>query len=267
MGALSLGLGSEAPAGNPAYRLQVGSVVSRTFSVWLANLVPFSLVGLIAYAPAFAAIGLVTGTGAMTPLTEKGIDILGNFLTILLSGAVTYGVFRHLHGERAGVGDVLRVGVSRFGAVWVTGVLYGLAVLIGIILLVVPGIVLAIRYWLAVPAAVIEDTGATASLDRSKDLTEGNRWRIFRLGLILLFVMLAGMMLVGAIAFTVGTSFVDAAAAEDVNTPTSGLVQALVFLFMIPVQTLVAVAPVVTYYDLRVGKEGADVTQLLKVFA
>ena len=266
MGGLSLRLG-EAPAGNPAYRLQVGSVVSRTFSVWVANFVPFSLVGLVTYTPALAAIGFVAGTGAMTPLAERGIDVLGNFLTILLSGAVTYGVFRHLHGERASVGDVLRVGVSRFGTVWATGILYGLAVLIGTILLIVPGIVLAVRYWLAVPAAVIEDSGATASLDRSKDLTEGNRWRIFRLGLILFFVMMVSMLLVGAIAFTVGSSFVDTGAAENVNTPTSGLVQALVILFMIPVQTLIAVAPVVVYHDLRVGKEGADVADLLKVFA
>jgi hypothetical protein len=264
MGALSLGLG-ETPVGNPAYRLQIGSVVSRTFSIWLSNFVPFSLVGLVAYAPALAAIGLVSSSGAMTPLAERGLDLLTNFLTILLSGAVTYGVFRHLSGERASLGEVLRVGISRFGAVWVTGIMYGIAVLIGTLLLVVPGIVLAVRYWLAVPAAVIEETGATASLERSSELTEGNRWLIFRVGLVLFFLMIVAMVLIGVVAYTLAAPALDPEAAESVSTP--GLVQALTLILLIPVQTLVAVAPVVIYHDLKVGKEGANVTDLLKVFA
>jgi hypothetical protein len=210
----------------------------------------------------------MSGLKAWNPLSERLVDLLGNLLSILLSGAVTYGVFRHLQGERAEVGEVLRMGLSRFGAVWVTGIVYALSVGIGLILLIIPGIVIAIRYWLAVPVAVIEAPGAMASLERSRELTEGNRWRVLRVAIILTFLMFVGMMICGILGYAVGTAISPGAVTEGgVRAPTPPLAQAFILLFMIPIQTLIAVAPVVAYHDLRVGREGADVDDLLKVFA
>jgi hypothetical protein len=42
--------------------------------------------------------------------------------------------------------------------------------------------------------------------------------------------------------------------------------QALLTLLLIPVHCLNAIAPAVAYHDLRLGKEGADVEDLLKAF-
>lgn len=267
MGTTSLGLGREGPTGgDPGYRLEIGSVMRRTFATWAANLVPFTLVGLVAYLPAFALIGFLGSQNAMSPLWERLVDVLTNFMTILLTGAVTYGVFRQLHGERTEVGEILRVGVSSFGAVWVTGILFGLAVLVGICALIIPGIVLMVRFWVAVPVAVIESPGASASLSRSAELTEGNRWRVLGVALLMGVVLILGVIVLG-IAAALASGALTSEAAEAPDAPTPPLLQALILLLMTPIQVLISIAPVIVYHDLRVGKEGVDVEELLKVFA
>jgi hypothetical protein len=266
MSTTSLGLDRDRPEGDPAFRLDVGSVLRRTFQVWAANLGPFSVVGLVAYSPVLLLIGLLAAAGSLNPLAERVVDLLTNLFTLILTGAVTYGVFRHLHAERAGAGEILRMGLSRFGAVWVTGIMMGIAVLLGFCALVIPGIVLLVRYWVAVPVAVIESPGATASLQRSSELTEGNRWRIFAVAVLMLLVTFFSMIVLGLAVGALAGAFGGSETAEVAGAATPALTLALLTLVLIPVQCLTAVAPVIAYHDLRVGKEGVDVEDLLRVF-
>jgi len=263
MASLSLGLGDER-AGDPGFRLEVGSVVRRSFGAWAANLAPLSLVGLVVYLPALLLIALLAATGSLNRLGERAVDILTNILNLILTGAVTYAVFRHLHGERAGAGEALRTGLSRVGGVWVTGILMGIAVLVGFIVLIIPGIVLLIRYWVAVPVAVIEAPGASASLGRSTELTQGNRWRVLAIALVMGIVTILGILVLGIVVGLVAAAVSDAAATTE--EATDPLTLAALTILAIPLQCLAAVAPVVVYHDLRVGKEGVDVEDLLRVF-
>jgi uncharacterized membrane protein len=54
------------------------------------------------------------------------------------------------------------------------------------ILLIVPGIMLYIRWSVAAPALVEERIGVFDALGRSSDLTDGARWKIFGLELVAL---------------------------------------------------------------------------------
>jgi hypothetical protein len=266
-GILRLGLGHDAPIGaDPGFRLDVGSVVWRSFDVWAANLLPFSLVGLVVYLPVFLLIWLLDGLEGMTPANQQLIRFVTSVMTILLSGAVTYGVFRHLRGERAGVGEVLRGGASSFLAVLLTGTLFMLAVGSGLVCLVIPGLVLMARYWVAVPVAVIEAPGAMASLNRSEDLTEGNRGRVFAVVLLMMLAMIvAAFVVVFALGVLVAPRAEAAAGTPHAVTPALAL--ALSLLLKIPFQVLTSIAPVIVYHDLRGGREGANVDELLEVFA
>jgi hypothetical protein len=257
----SLGLGQARPGGDPGFRLDVGSVLQRTFGTWGSNLASFGVVGLVTYSPAFLLIAVLAATGSLGRLGERAVDLVTNLLTLILTGAVTYGVFRHLHGERAGIGEALRMGLSRAGAVWVTGIMMGIVVLLGFCALLIPGIVLLVRYWVAIPVAVIESPGASDSLSRSVELTEGNRWRIFAIA-VLMFVV---TVVVGA-ALGLGLGVLEGTLEAEEEDATSPLSLALITLVMIPLQCLAAVAPVIAYHDLRVGKEGVDIEELLKVF-
>jgi hypothetical protein len=243
-------------SGDPNFQLDVGSVLYRTLSVGGANIVPFFLVGLVVQSPVLLALAALGVSGTSMPLGQRGLDLLSNLLSIILTGGVTYGVFQALRGQAAGVGEVLRLGLSRLGTVWGTGVLSGLATMLGFCALIIPGLILMTRYWVAVPVAVIEEPGAFKALERSTDLTEGNRWRVFAAAIALAVPVIGISLLVGMLVV----------ALEGTVEGSSPWSQMLVELAVIPVNVLAAVGPAIAYHDLRVGKEGVDVEELLKAF-
>jgi hypothetical protein len=253
-------LGGTAGA-DPHFQLDVGSVFQRTFSIWAGNLVPFCLAGLIVQSPVLVVLAGIEVTGASMPVLQPLLAVFSGLLALSLAGAVTYGVFQHLRGERAGLGEILRLGFSRLVTVLVTAILSGIAIALGFCALIIPGLILMTRFWVAVPVAVIEEPGAFASMGRSADLTEGNRWRVFAVVLTLgAIVFVVQFALTLTLALVQGTGMPAAADAE------AAWAQALQVVLLIPVQALNAVAPAVAYHDLRVGKEGADVEDLLRVF-
>jgi hypothetical protein len=72
--------------------------------------------------------------------------------------------------------------------------LVGLGVAVASLLLVIPGLILAIRWAVAVPAAMLEEGSARDALRRSRTLLAGNGWSVFKVifavGLLNLVVVL-----------------------------------------------------------------------------
>lgn len=238
----------------PPFQLDVGRVFALAFSCWAAELVPFTLVGLIVYTPSLIGYGLMAAAEAgQLPVVVFGL--FANILTLVLSGAVTYGVFQHLRGGTVGAGELLRTGFSKLGAVLAVGIVTGIGIALGVCALIVPGLILLTRWWVAVPVAVIESPGLAESLSRSTALTEGNRWRVLAVALGLTVV--GG--LVGAVAGAAVNALLPSATGPALRT-------LLLKVLLLPVQILAAVAPAIAYHDLRVGKEGADVSDLLEAF-
>lgn len=80
-----------------------------------------------------------------------------------------------------------RATLSALGA----NVVVQIAVTIGFVLLVVPGIFLAVSFVFVVFAIGVEDRRAIDSLSRSWELASGNRWRLF--GLLLIVAVVASV--------------------------------------------------------------------------
>lgn len=251
---------SASPTVNTEYQLDVGSVLARTVSVWSRNLIPFVIVGIVVNSPVLLGFLLLGFSGSSSPLAVRLLDLLSNVLTLIMTGAVTYGVFQALHDRPGDVGEILRKGVNRLGAVWVTGFLMGLGVGLGFCALIVPGLVLMTRWWVAVPVAVIESLGATAALSRSSELTEGNRWRVFALLLVTGGAVLVTTLIVGALLGAAD------GAAQRTSQELHPWSQLALEVLLLPLNALAAVAPAIVYHDLRIGREGADVEELLRVF-
>jgi len=169
-------------------------------------------------------------------------------LATMVFGGLNYGVIQWLAGRPAGVGDMLGQGARRLWRLILVTLLLGLAFMGGYVLLVVPGIMIAVATCVAVPAAMVEGGGPVASFQRSLELTRGFRWSLFgaflALGALYMLVWMAGLLL--AIIPIVG-----------------------IFLFMglaLALCSIPYVLPAVAYHDLRVLKEGVDTTQLSRVF-
>jgi hypothetical protein len=80
----------------------------------------------------------------------------------------------------------------RLGSVIVGGLLAGIGIVVGLVLLIVPGLVLMTWWAVIIPVIVLEHRSAGESFTRSRELVRGYGWGVF--GVILLALLL----LVGA---------------------------------------------------------------------
>jgi hypothetical protein len=87
------------------------------------------------------------------------------------------------------VADAIRAGLRAFPVVATVAVVSTVAISIGFILLIVPGVYLATIWAVAAQAAVAEHLGPGAALTRSDELTNGSRWRV--LGIVLVLYLIA----------------------------------------------------------------------------
>jgi uncharacterized membrane protein len=131
------------------------------------------------------------------------------------------------------------------------GLLTSLGVVAGLILLIIPGIVLWLRWAVAVPALVQERLGATASMSRSAALIAGFRWPLFGLALILFIATTAIQSAVSMI--------------EPLLGPWSSLL--VVALVDSAISMVWSTAAGIIYVELRRLKEGTGVDGLAEIFS
>lgn len=220
-----------------------------------------------------SSAGLVaTSAGS---LATVGLWILLSLLMVLvlwalsgmLQAALVYGVAEDLNGRRARFGDCLSTGFRFALPVIGISVLYGLAIALGFVLLIVPGVILAIRYIVAVPAEVMERAGVLGAFGRSANLTKGSRWAIFALMLVYAFLALIVEMVIGGVMAAVIFGSGAAAAAAAISSVSGSVVAAMSGILVGTVTTPIGAAAIASIYvELRTLKEGADPTSLAAVF-
>lgn len=138
-----------------------------------------------------------------------------------------------------------------------------IGLMVGAVLLMLPAFVfgmwLYLRYSLAVPASVMEDLNAGASLKRSVQLSKGARGRIF------VMLILVAVIKIGFAALT--QSFVFVAAFKG-HGQLSNLVTVLSQLSAFFANTVLgpigATALTLFYYDQRVRNEGFDIEWMMR---
>jgi len=161
----------------------------------------------------FLALGVLTlflealGGGA-----QRGGQGLFHLVLQLASLLVTMGWWRialRLHdGTPASLSALTELEPTRVLYYFLTVLLFWVAVTVGLVLLIVPGILVASRLFLA-PAIVIDDNvDPIAALKRSYELTEGHTVQVIVLGLFLAGLNFVGMLLLGlGLLATIPTSF------------------------------------------------------------
>jgi hypothetical protein len=243
-----------------AARFSVGGVLAGSLSLLLRNFVPFMLITILLSIPSFL-IGYWEYSRPGDPeALYNPISLLSGLVSLLTTAltqsALTYGTLQDLRGQRAGIGDCIARGLASAPRVAIAAILWSVIVGIGTLLLIVPGIFLAVMLWVYVPAIVVEGAGVTASLGRSRDLTRGHRWGIFGMFVLLILAfMLVEFAVVGAVGF------------ENLATAMlSGWAFWVLSAISVLITAYAAVMTSVGYYQLRAEKEGVVIDDIAKVF-
>ena len=182
--------------------------------------------------------------------------LLGFIAGTVATGACFKAVADGYVGNRAEWRPALRYAARRLHSIlWVT-FLGGFLSLLGLILLIVPGVYLYISFAVAIPVLLTEGLKGRHALGRSRQLVKGRFWPTF--GVVVLGAILVGIVqgalaaLAGAASFSEGPDTFASYTAQTIATVVGSLIAT----------PLTAAFITVLYFDLRVRKEAFDL-QLL----
>ena len=250
----------------------MGGVASATFGSIGRNFVTFAALAVLAEVPvqllewyragsAAAARLLTTPSAAVT----YGTMAFASFLFIVtmayvLQATIVYGTVTDLSGRRASFGSCLGAALKVLLPLVGLSIVSTLGTVLGFILLVIPGVILALGWSVAVPVKVVERAGVFESFSRSWELTSGYKGTIF----LLLLVYLLAAWLFGALGFVFFGVFSFRHPAMPTGLPIAFYAYNGVLRGM---EAMVGGAGVATiYYQLRAIKEGVAPEQLAAVF-
>ena len=128
---------------------------------------------------------------AYRPVELGLMAILFLIVMPLSNAAVIHGVANEYLGRPVNAGQCIRRGLRLMAPLVWTSLISGVIIALGLIALIIPGIFLALRYWLVSHVVVIEGLSRSAALKRSGALMKGNGGTALVLGLLLGIIGLA----------------------------------------------------------------------------
>ncbi len=140
--------------------------------------------------------------------------------------------------------DTLERVQPRLNTLAVAGLLAAVGITLGLLLLIVPGLVLATLWALIVPAIVLEGRSVLEAFGRSRELVRGNGWNVFGL-IVLTFLVLIG----AGIAIGLVLALLLSPLPESLEQYVSDVVTNTLF------APFAALAFTLAYFRLRTGRE------------
>jgi hypothetical protein len=227
-----------------ANRIEPGRVIGEAFETYRSH--AGALLGGAVIVIGIAAVieGLLLITGSLI-LTTLGL-LIGLAASFLYTGYVVKLVQDVRDGRRDfTVGELFSHAAPYLGTLILNGILAGLAIAIGFVLIIVPGLILLTIWSVISPSIVVENKGVFDAFGRSRELVRGHGWQVFG-AIVLAFLIVFA---VGLVASIIGTAIGDAAQV---------ILQAIANVLTAPVAALVAS---ILFFDLG-GGQGAPSSRL-----
>lgn len=222
-------------------RLDVGGVIRRVWAIYVEQ--------ASVLMPAAAVVFVVSGiVAALLAASGSLLGVLVAEVIVIVAGTLFTAMVVELvsdveDGRRDfSSGQLLRAAMPMLGQLIIVGLVAGVGIVIGLFLLIVPGLILITIWSVFVPVIVIERAPGLASLARSRELVRGNGWQVF--GVLLVLFVLMGLL----------TVLIDSAAASA-GTGVGIVVRVVLGVLTAPFSALAAA---VLYFDLRRLSGGAQ---------
>lgn len=247
--------------------LSTGELLDRTSYLYRNHFALF--VGIFALPQLFVLAFQLLTLAFHTPSTQVYnllatlLMLLGSLVASAAAQAATVIAVSHVHLDRpASVMDSFSKVKDKIAGVVLLSLAVGIAVGFGFIFLIVPGILLMLRWSLAVPAKVLEDRGVGDAMSRSSELTQGNRGRIFVIWILFFVLSLGATMLVQwPILMMAGVAGKNSIQHAALGWQVASQVAA--FISECLVGPLGTIAFSLVYYDERVRKEAFDLQLMM----
>jgi hypothetical protein len=227
-------------------RRSAWTVLADGLGIWARHLGTFTLIAAAMAIPIEILVGGVIGGRLLAPYDPNAPvsagaagpsnTAFGLVVTPIVWAASAFVLLDLAQGQAPNVRRALAAGSETFRRVLGAVALGGLGTVFGLILLIVPGVYLYVRWYFTVQAAAIDRASGLDPLRRSAELVKGNWWWAFGSVLLVTAVPLLGL---GVLA-TLGQLAAYASGREAVSLlfdivgdliffPLSGVVVALLY--------------------------------------
>ena len=211
-------------------KLDVGGTLSQIFSTYGAQagvLLP-------------VAFGLYLVVAVVNGILASSLVLLPIGLAVTVVAATLYqglvvGLVKDVQDGRrdSSVGDLIDATWPVVLPLIGVGILAGIAIGIGFLLFVIPGLILLTIWAVIAPVIVVERSGVMDSFGRSRELVLGNGWQVF--GVIFVVFLITGV--VAAILGAIGTGISDSVGmrilfnliASTITAPIAALAAATIY--------------------------------------
>jgi hypothetical protein len=256
------------PASEPQ---SIGGVLDtgfKLFRVGFKQLMPIAYLGSIVGAlwGWFIESAVLRGTAGALP---GGFSLLGTFILGGVVIMIFVSVFmaatliraRNIYrGEDGSFGSALSSGLRRAPAVFAASLLYGLAVTVGLVALIIPGIWISISLVMCVYAASVDNHGPVKALGYSYELVKGYWWRtaaVFAVIMIIAMVFYFAIGFISAMVLVTGDP-------SAIDGPSLWLDIIIFPIISAALTALMYCLAYVVYEDLKLRKEGGDLADRIE---
>ena len=240
--------------------LSLGEVLDVSFGLYRARFASLLLIAVVCrVVPILLAVYFEVSDPALTVLWPRLLGWLVSFVLVAIGvAASTYVVSEAYLGGELRATTALARALPLVGTLLGISLLTSLAVALGLVLLVVPGLIFLAGFLLSPVVAVIEGPSKSlAAMRRSWELSGGYKGKLLLTVLVAFLLLSIPTIALGTLGGLFGSSTSAGAAGSEqlVFFVIPLVLQVLVYPFVYVVQT-------VLYYDLRVRKEGFDLVVL-----
>jgi len=211
-------------------KLDVGGTLSQAFSVYGSQAGVLLPVAFMLFLVVAVVNGILAHSLVLLPLTLAVSVIAGT----LYQGMVVGLVSDVQDGRRdSSVEDLIRstgpVILPLIGA----GILAGIAIGIGFLLFIIPGLILLTLWSVIAPVIVVERTGVFEAFGRSRALVRGNAWQVFGVIVVVFVIAAVVQAILGAISSGISGSLavliIFNVISSTVTAPIVALVAAVIY--------------------------------------
>jgi hypothetical protein len=174
-------------------RIDSGAVIRRVFEIYVDQ----ASVLMPAAAVVFVFTGIIAALlAAASPALSLLAIVIDLVATTLFTGMVVELVADVQDGRRdASPGQLFRAATPVIGQLILVGIVAGIGIVIGFVLIIVPGLILITVWSVAAPVVVLERPGVFPALRRSRELVRGNGWQVFGV-ILVLYILVAAVSLI-----------------------------------------------------------------------